>query len=169
MRWKTTLPTVASLSVLGALSGVWLAGEAIGEIDPFYYQQPESSFVSDRLAYRSPDWAGVQIGEYQQQGLLDGIGAGPVAGPVYAAPAVATYGESWAADARREARPAVAWVDEEPVQEEIAPPPEPEPDPEIVRIHRYASYRISQEETETGPVQEEGAEVYAAADEAPAE
>lgn len=162
MSAKTTLSVVAALSVIGAGSGAWLGRSAIAEIDPFYFSEPETSFVADRIAYRSPDWTEVQLGEYEQDGLLDGIGPGPMPGAVYAAPAVATYGDGWAAASEREAAPVPAWSYPEAPAEVETVVVQPE-DPEIVRIHRYANYPVSEEEIAAAEPAEEAAEVYAAA------
>ena len=174
MPWKRTLPKLAGLCVVGAASGLWLGGAAVGEIDPFFYSAPEPTFVSDRMAYRSPDWAEVQIGEYRQDGLLEGIGAGPMPGAVYASPAVASYGESWSAASAEQAEPVRVWSG----REQWAEPAQPvrvwssgemvaeraEPDPERQRVERYASYRITEEEPDREPVEDEP-ELYAAAQE----
>ncbi|QAY79406.1 hypothetical protein [Sphingosinicella sp. BN140058] len=167
---KAALPVVGLLSALGAGAGIWLGHAAVGEIDPAYYREPPTSFVADRIAYRSPDWAGVQLGEYQQQGLLDGIGAEQApSAAVYAAPAVATYGDSWAADTAREAQPVRA-VATRPIEIEQEADVAAPPDPEIVRVHRYSSYPVSQEEARAIEVAEpEVQEVYAATYEVPAE
>ena len=149
---KTTLPLLAGLSALGAASGVWLGGEAIGEIDPFFFAPRQESFVADRIAYRSPDWAQVQIGEYRQDATFDGVGEGPMPGAVYASPALASYGQEWAVQAERQAEPAVSWAD--------APQSEPERiDPERERIVRYASYPVSREEAALAEAESEVPEV----------
>jgi hypothetical protein len=163
MSAKTTLSVLAALSVLGVGSGTWLGHASIAEIDPFYFSEPQTRFVADRIAYRSPDWTEVQLGEYEQDGLLDGIGAGPMPGPVYAAPAVATYGAGWAANTQSQVAPIQAWTYREaPPEAETLPAPVEE-DPEIVRIHRYANYPVSQEEVEPEEVVEEAPPVYAVA------
>ena len=158
MPGKTTLPLLAGLSALGAATGVWLGGEAIGDIDPFFFTPRQESFVADRIAYRSPDWAQVQIGEYRQDAAFDGVGQGPMPGAVYASPAVASYGQDWAAQAESAAEPVRTWAD--------APPSEPERiDPERERIVRYASYPVTSEEAETELAEAEPAvpEVHTAA------
>ena len=169
MRWKRTLPKLAGLCVVGAASGMWLGGAAVGEIDPFFYTAPEPTFVSDRMAYRSPDWTEVQIGEYRQEGLLDGIGRGPMPGAVYASPAVASYGESWAAASADQAEPVrEQWAERaQPVRvwrSGELPAERTEPDPERQRVERYASYPIAEEEAEQGAAEDEPV-LYAAAQE----
>ena len=172
MSAKTVLPIVAAMSAIGAGTGIWLGHAAVGDIDPVFFSNAPTSFVADRVASRPPDWAGVQIGEYQQQGLLDGISAAPPSNAVYAAPAIATYGDSWAADTVQETEPVRATAYRpaaEPVREDVREMPV---DPDLVRVHRYASYPVSREEAEVAEVvEDEGAapDVYAAVYEAPAE
>ena len=174
-----TLATLACLSLVGTAGGVWLGGAAVGEIDPFFFSTPESTFVTDRVAYRSPDWAEVQIGEYQQQGLVEGIGQGPVAGAVYAAPAVASYGESWAEAAEEQAVQPRAWAPRQAPRQARARTEEPvrvwtieeapaEQDPEWQRVERYASYVVAEEEPEEEAPAPEPM-LYAAAQETGAE
>ena len=175
-----TLATLACLSLVGTAGGVWLGGAAVGDIDPFFFSTPVASFVSDRMAYRSPDWAEVQIGEYQQAGLNDGIASGPMPGAVYASPAVATYGDSWVSAAQEQVTPAAAWRPRaEPVRAWV-PPEEPvrvwrareeapvDREAEWERVERYASYRIAEEEPEGQPDEPEP-EVYAAVQEVASE
>jgi hypothetical protein len=176
MRWKKRLSTLAGLSIAGVASGMWLGGAAIGEIDPFFFSEPETSFVSDRMAYQSPDWAEVQIGEYQKEGLLEGIGPGPMPGAVYASPAVASYGESWTAATIEESVPVRVWTGREQWAEaelpararraEEAPAERSDLDAGLRRVERYASYATSDEasqpEAEGDDVEPE---VYAAAQE----
>ncbi|TFI60198.1 hypothetical protein E2493_00335 [Sphingomonas parva] len=179
-----TLATLACLSLVGTAGGVWLGGAAVGEIDPFFFSVPESSFVSDRMAYRSPDWTEVQIGEYEQEGLNAGIGQGPMPGAVYASPAVATYGESWASAAEDAAAdrtaPATAWRPREEPARAWTPPEEPvrvwrargqlpeDREAEWQQVERYASYRIADEPVAAEEPDPEP-EIYAAAQEIGAE
>ena len=164
-----TVQTLTGLAALGVATGVWLGGAAVGEIDPFYFSgSPDSSFVADRMP-QPPDWAQVQVGEYQQEGLITQSTA-PVPGAVYASPALATYGQSWSAETEQQAEPVRVWAAraaepvrvwtrrEAPVEEAV----EEEPvDREWQRVERYASYPISAEEEESA--EEPQAEVYAAA------
>ena len=172
MLWKKTLPKLAGLCVIGAASGLWLGGAAVGEIDPFFYSAPEPTFVSDRMAYRSPDWAEVQIVEYQKEGLLEGIGAGPMPGAIYASPAVASYGESWSAASAEQAEPVRAWSERAQSARAWSSgdvlAARSEPDPGWQRVERYASYPVSEEEAEREPAEAEP-EVYAAVQELDAE
>ena len=169
---KTVLPMIAALSAIGAGTGIWLGHAAVGDIDPVFFSDAPASFVADRVASRPPDWAGVQIGEYQQQGLLDGISAAPAPSAVYAAPAVASYGDSWAADTTQQAEPvrAIAYpAAVEPETEEVQEVPV---DPDIVRVHRYASYPVSREEVdaaESADDEQTGPHVYTAGYHAAAE
>ena len=173
MSWKKTLPKLAGLSIVGAASGLWLGGAAVGEIDPFFFSEPETSVVSERMAYQSPDWTEVQIVEYRKEGLLEGIGAGPIPGAVYASPAVASYGESWSAAAVEQAEPVRVWAGRQQYAEREPPvrvwapeqaPAEPvEADAGWRRVERYASYPIAAEQAEAEAAEPEP-EVYAAAE-----
>lgn len=55
-----TLPIVAGLSLIGGLGGIWLGHSAVDQINPFFFNQPETRFHADSTPYRSPDWARVQ-------------------------------------------------------------------------------------------------------------
>src|SRR5688572_17930437 len=71
-----TLPAVAGLALLGSGAGIWLGNSAISEINPVYYSEAEDRFHADLAPYRSPDWAQVQVTEYQDAGLITGLGGG---------------------------------------------------------------------------------------------
>ena len=139
MAYPKTLPLIAGLSIVGAAGGVWLGRSAIAEIDPAYYSSPADRFHADQVPYRSPEWAQVQAADYQQQGLVEGLGTGCMGcgaqsgDIVYAAPAVAGYGDAWTAGAAAQAEP-------------VAPAAAPAPDPDLERVLRYASYAVSSEE-----------------------
>ena len=157
MARKTTLPLLAGLSAVGAAAGLWLGGAAIGDIDPFYFSgSPETSFVSDRMP-QPPDWAQVQVGEYQQEGLIE-VPPQPVVGAIYASPAVASYGESWSDAAERQAEPVRVWSSRETPVRAAEPAPA---DPEWEQVRRYASYPLSEQE-ETADTEEAEPAVYAA-------
>lgn len=140
----TTLPIMAGLAILGAALGVNLGHSAVSEINPAYFSDPEDSFHSDLVPYRSPDWAQVQASEYraaQQPVLVGDLGSGCIGCrdyPVEYVPrhdyAVDGYDDGYAAMA-----PAAA-----PAQIVIVETPTPDPDRE--RIQAYSSYRVSTEE-----------------------
>lgn len=136
----TTLPIMAGLSILGAALGVTLGKSAISEINPAYFSDPEDSFHSDLVPYRSPDWAQVQAAEYraaQQPVLVGDLGSGCVGCRDYPVdyvprhePAVDGYSDGYAASAP--AQPAQIVIVETPA-----------PDPARERIEAYASYPVS--------------------------
>jgi hypothetical protein len=143
-----TLPIVTGLSILGALSGVALGRSAISEIDPSYFSAAPARFHADRVP-NPPDWTQVQLTQYRQEGLEAGLGTGcfgcRAPDAVYAAPAMATYGDSWVAEAEAEAEPADMVVYEE------------APDPERERLVRYASYPLTEAEEEARSAEAEPA------------
>lgn len=139
----TTLPTLAGLAILGAALGVSLGQSAISEINPAYFSDPEDSFHSDLVPYRSPDWAQVQAAGYpaaQQPVLVGELGSGCIGCRDYPVhyvpvhdPAVDGYGDGYAASAP------------EPAQIVIVETPAAA-DPARERIQAYASYPVSEEE-----------------------
>lgn len=139
MPHSLTWPIVAGLSLVGAASGVYLGQSAVSEIDPAYFRQPEARFHADLVPNRSPDWAKVQVGEYQQAALVTGLGDGCIGCRAYPVdyipvhdPAVDGYQDGWSASAPQSA----------PAVEEA--PEEPAPDLEREQVVRYASYPITQ-------------------------
>jgi hypothetical protein len=106
---STTLPIIAGLSILGASLGVTLGRSAISEINPAYFSDPDDSFHSDLVPYRSPDWAQVQAAEYhaaQQPVVVGDLGGGcigcrdyPVEYVPQHEPAVDGYQDGYAASA----------------------------------------------------------------------
>jgi hypothetical protein len=143
MAATTTLPILAGLSILGAALGVNLGRSAVAEINPAYFSDPEDSFHSDLVPYRSPDWAQVQAAEYhaaQQPVLVGDLGSGcigcrdyPVETVPQHDPAVDGYQDGYAASAPQ---PAQVIVVETPAA----------PDPARERIQAYASYPVSSDE-----------------------
>jgi hypothetical protein len=141
---STTLPIIAGLSILGASLGVTLGRSAVSEINPAYFSDPEDSFHSDLVPYRSPDWAQVQAAEYraaQQPVLVGDLGSGCIGCRDYPVeyaprhdPAVDGYQDGYAASV-----PAAA-----PAQIYIVETAAPDPDRE--RIQAYASYAVSSDE-----------------------
>jgi hypothetical protein len=139
----TTLPIMAGLAILGAAAGVNLGRSAVAEINPAYFSDPEDSFHSDLVPYRSPDWAQVQAAEYhaaQQPVVVGDLGGGCVGCRDYPVeyvpqhdPAVDGYQDGYAASAPQ---PAQIVIVETPAA----------PDPARERIQAYASYPVSSDE-----------------------
>lgn len=140
----TTLPILAGLSILGAALGVTLGESAVSEINPAYFSDPEDSFHSDLVPYRSPDWAQVHAAEYraaQQPVRVGDLGSGCVGCRDYPVeyvprhdPAVDGYQDGHAAGAPA-AVPAQVYIVEAPA-----------PDPARERIQAYSSYPVSRDE-----------------------
>ena len=138
----TTLPVLAGLSILGAALGINLGRSAISEINPAYFSDPDESFHSDLVPYRSPDWAQVQAAEYraaQQPVLVGDLGSGCIGCRDYPVeyvprhdPAVDGYQDDYAASAPAPAQVVVVET--------------PAPDPARERIQAYASYPVSSDE-----------------------
>ena len=154
MTHPTRLPILAGLAIVGTALSVHLGRSAIAEIDPAYFRDPEVPFHADLVPHRGPDWAQVQVREYQQAGLNDGLGDGCVGCRDYPEeyvpqpdPAVEGDGGGWAAGS---AQPAEAVFVEEPARES-----------RWERVERYASYPVSAEEEAADPAAEE-AVAYAA-------
>ena len=139
---STTLPVVAGLSILGAALGISLGKSAIAEINPAYFSDPEESFHSDLVPYRSPDWAQVHAAEYraaQQPVLVGDLGSGCIGcrdypveyAPVHD-PAVDGYADGYAASVPPPAQVIVVET--------------PAPDSARERIQAYSTYPVSAEE-----------------------
>jgi hypothetical protein len=149
---STTLPIMAGLAIVGAALGVGLGRSAISEIDPAYFSDPEVAFVADSVPNASPDWAQVQLAEYQGAVVGEGLGSGCVGCrdyPVEYAPRHDPAVDGYAA------APAPIVYAAAQVEAPVAAEPQPR-DPEWERVERYASYQVEQ----PAPVQE-AAVVYA--------
>ena len=149
MAYSLTLPVIAGLSLIGAASGVFLGRSAVAEINPAYFREPQAKFHADLVPYRSPDWAQVQAGEFQQAALVTGWGDGCIGCRAYPVdyvplhdPAVDGYQDGWSASGTEAAT----------ATEEVAD--EPAPDAEQERIVRYASYPVTSEEAAEAPSDE---------------
>ena len=145
-----TLPTIAGLALLGSVGGAWLGNSAISEINPVYYTEREPRFHADLSPYQSPDWAQVQVGEYQEASLIEGLGTGCIGCRDYPEdyvprpdPAVDGHEDGWAASTGFEPAEVQAALAEAPA------------DPEWERVGRYAAYRVSAEEREEERADEE--------------
>ncbi|MEA3053178.1 MAG: hypothetical protein QOG72_2081 [Sphingomonadales bacterium] len=151
MPYSVTLPVMAGLSLIGAGSGVYLGRSAIAEINPVHFHAPETRFHADLVPYRSPDWAQVQVGEYQQAALVTGLGDGCIGCRDY--PVEYYPRHDPAVDASASAPgPALEFA-------EAAP--EPERDPELARVERYASYPLTADDQAAPESEEPVEEVYA--------
>jgi hypothetical protein len=139
---STTVPIIAGLSILGASLGVTLGRSAISEINPAYFGDPEDSFHSDLVPFRSPDWAQVQAAEYhaaQQPVVVGDLGSGCIGCrdyPVEYVPqheaAVDGYAQSYEASAPQPAQIVIVET--------------PAADPARERIQAYSSYPVSSDE-----------------------
>ena len=137
----TTLPVLAGLSILGAALGVNLGRSAISEINPAYFSDPEESFHSDLVPYRSPDWAQVHAAEYraaQQPVLVGELGSGCVGCADYPVEYVPRHDP--AADGYQDGYAASAPPAQIVIVETAAA------DPARERIAAYASYPVSSDE-----------------------
>jgi hypothetical protein len=156
-----TLSILGGLSVLGVATGVALGHSAVSEINPAYFAEAPARFHADRVPNRSPDWAQVQVAEYQAPEGPGGLGTGcfGCSGPidyVSSSTPAANYTDAWLAEAERAAEPVPAEVLYETA------------DPERERLVRYASYQVTGDDagTPASAPEQEGApapeeEVYA--------
>lgn len=158
MSHPLTLPVVAGLAMLGSGVGVWLGNSAISEINPVYYSEAEDRFHADLAPYRSPDWAQVQVTEYQDAGLIEGFGTGCIGCETWPEeyiprpePAVDGVEEGWAAGTAYSPAEVQAALAETPV------------DPEWEQVGRYASWPVraderAEEEADEAALRAESAE-----------
>jgi len=142
-RFNRTLPLLSGLALAGAVAGVSLGYSAVSEINPLYYTAAADRFHGDLGAQR-PNWSPPQQAALTVPTAADGLGNGCFGcggkADYYAAPAIVTYTDSWAADAERAAAPA-----EDIYVQETAP------DPERERVIRYSSYQVSASEAPSEP------------------
>ena len=152
-RFNRTLPLLSGLALAGAAAGVLLGNSALGEINPNLFARAPDRFHAD-LAPQRLDWIAAQASSLTPPTAADGLGSGcgGARAEYYAAPAIVTYTDSWAAEAERAAAPA----EEAYVQESAS-------DPERERVIRYSSYQVDASET---PAEPQPAEAEPAAEEA---
>ena len=156
-RFNRTLPLLSGLALAGAAAGVLLGNSALGEINPNLFARAPDRFHAD-LAPQRLDWSAAQASSLAPPTAVDGLGSGcfgcgGARAEYYAAPAIVTYTDSWAAEAERAAAPA----EEAYVQESAS-------DPERERVIRYSSYQVDASET---PAEPQPAEAEPAAEEVP--
>jgi hypothetical protein len=142
MAHPMTLPALAGLSIVGMALGVHLGRSAVAEINPAYFSDPEVPFHADMVPGGTPDWAQVQLSEYQKTGLVQGLGTGcigcrdypidyvPEADPTIDGPSDG-YEDGWSASSG------------EPVHAVMVE--EAEVDPAREQIERYSSYPLVEE------------------------
>jgi hypothetical protein len=138
----TTLPVIAGLAILGAAAGVNLGRAAIADINPAYFDEPETRFHADLTPYRSPDWAQAQPAGYlaaQQPVLVGNLGSGCVGCADYPVEYVPRH------------EPAVdghsaLYAESAPQPAQIVIVETPAADPGRERIQLYSSYPVSGDE-----------------------
>ena len=152
MGYPIALPAIAGLSIMGAVSGIWLGKSAVSEINPLYYQERETRFHADLNPYQSPDWAKVQTSELQQASAGEDygrfcLGCSEYPQEVYFARSREADGleDGWAASASY-AEPEVYAASAETAPVEQA-------DPEWRRVELYANARVSADEPERAPAE----------------
>ena len=162
MPFSSTLPVVAGLSILGAALGITLGRDAIAEINPAYFNEPEDYFHADLVPQSaSADWAQVHQAEYraaQQPAAVGELGSGCVGCRDYPIAYVPRHDPAVDFDYHADAGAGAG--SPQPAQAVVVQ--SPAPDPAREQIVRYASYPVSAEEK---PAVAEVAEVA----EAPAE
>jgi hypothetical protein len=154
MAHPMTLPAIAGLSIVGMALGVQLGRSAVAEINPAYFTEPEVPFHADMVPGAKPDWAQVQVTEYQTTGLVQGLGTGCIGCREYPIdyvpetdPAIDGaddgYEDGWSASSG------------EPMQAVMVEEPELDPGRELVQ--RYSGYPTVEdapaEETELAAVE----------------
>jgi hypothetical protein len=167
-----TLPALSVLALVGTGTGIVLGRSAVSEINPAYYSDPEPRFHADLGPHRPNMEAPVhRAGALTAAEMDQALGTGCVncrlaPGSYYP---VYRQAESGAATD-------YALVDSAPapiaaVQVEASPDPaeaaaETEHAEALVRVHRYASYEVTQAQVATAEPQETAAERldYAAAE-----
>lgn len=138
MDYKTKVPVVAGLAILGTALGVQLGTSAIAEINPAHFSDPEPRFHADLVPHARGDWAQVQVAEYHRAGASDGYGEGCIRCPEYPVeyvpqphPAFDGFEDDWSASASV-AEPVAVFAEA--------------PDPDRERLERYASFPVDARE-----------------------
>lgn len=152
MAYPIALPAIAGLAVVGALGGVWLGKSAVSEINPAYFNAPETRFHSDLVPNRSPDWAEVQSAELQQASLGEDYGRfclGCIDYPEDPHPVRVHQADGWADGWSASA----SYEEPEVYTASAATVPVEQADPEWQRVQLYSRSRVSADEPEQAPVQ----------------
>jgi hypothetical protein len=146
-----TLPALSVLALVGTGAGVFLGRAAIAEINPAYYSGPEPRFHAD-LSPNPPNMdapvyrAGALTAAEMDQALGSGCVNCPRAAgayyPVYRQAESGAATEMALVDSSPETIPA-AQVRHVPDAEQAAA--EAEHAEALVRVHRYASYQVTEE------------------------
>jgi hypothetical protein len=157
MAHPLTLPTLAVLAVAGSVTGVYLGRSAIAEINPAYYNEPETRFHADLVPQRAsfdPPSA-YQADGLSQAELDQALGSGCVGCRTYPEEYYPVHESSV-----DKYQPGYAEMIDTPAPQPAAYTSEPE-DPEraadFATVERYANYRVSEgpaREQTSGPVVE---------------
>jgi hypothetical protein len=144
---RVTLASFAALALAGTLGGVYLGRAAVAEINPIYYDEPETRFHADLVPYRPTEAAGYQAGDLSAAELDQALGRGCVNCLTYPEEVVLVHRGGSAA------KYAVGYgeVSAEPVQ---AAAYQPTPPPEFAAVERYTSYPVAPEADPTEPAGE---------------
>jgi hypothetical protein len=167
-----TLPALSVLALVGTGTGIVLGRSAISEINPAYYSDPEPRFHADLGPHRPSMEAPVyRAGALTAAEMEQALGTGCVNCRLAPGSYYPVYRQ-----AESGASTDYALVDSAPapiaaVQVEASPDPaeataETEHAEALVRVHRYASYEVTQVQVATAEPQETAAERldYAAAE-----
>jgi hypothetical protein len=160
MAHPLTLPTVAGLALLGSATGIYLGNSAISQINPAYYSEPETRFHSDLTPYRSPDWAQVQVTEYGDAGLIEGLGTGCIGCRAYPEEYIPRHDpaiDGATMDGTQDGWSASTGVSPAEVQAAVAEAPI---EPEWQQVQRYAAYQVGAD-SRTGDRADDAAEAAA--------
>ena len=150
MAYPIALPAIAGLSIMGAACGIWLGKSAVSEINPVYYQEPETRFHADLVPYRSPDWAKVQAVELQQAGMGEDYGRFCLGCIDY--PEEVRFARTREPDGWNDGWSASASYEEPEVHTaSTGTVPVERSDPEWQRVQLYANARVSADEPEQAP------------------
>jgi hypothetical protein len=167
-----TLPALSVLALVGTGTGIVLGRSAIAEINPAYYSDPEPRFHADLGPHRPNMEAPVyRAGALTAAEMDQALGTGCVncrlaPGSYYPVYRQAESGAATDYALVDSAPPPVAAVQVEPSPDPAQATAETEHAEALVRVHRYASYEVSQVQVATGEQAGEEAEPveYAAAD-----
>ncbi|MBV9373138.1 MAG: hypothetical protein JOZ90_08135 [Alphaproteobacteria bacterium] len=136
-----TLSLVGGLTVAGAALGLGLGRSAIGEINPAYFAEPETSFHADLAGNRTPvGLAPAGDFTHAEPLIVQCIGCANMPAPDFPVEYVPRHDPMVDAVTR--------WPEPRRAVEAQAAPEEaaPAPDPARERIVRYASYPVTEDE-----------------------